>query len=200
MSGIFGKWDPEEVVIKDLGLANYINLETKEVPHTFGVTANKKFGSIKVNIVERFINKLMRSGQGKKKLGGKIIRGRKSTGMKLMIMGNVEEAFEIIHAKTKQNPIQVLVAAVEKSAPNEDVTRLRKGGISFTESVDVAPTVKLSESLKNLSLAIFASTFGSKKPFAQAIADELILASEGDNKGYAIKRKDEIERIAKSSR
>ena len=54
--------------------------------------------------------------------------------------------------------------------------------------------------IKNIALATFSSTFNNNKSFAEALAEEIILASEGDNKSYAIKRKDEIERIAKASR
>ena len=168
--------------------------------HSFGEFATKRFAKRKINIVERLINKLMRSGQGKKKLGGHVIRGRMSTGKKLQTMQAVDKAFDIIYAKTKKNPIQVLVNAIENATPNEDVTRIKKGAISYTETVDVSPYTKLNEAIKNIALATFATTFNSKQEFANALAEEIILASKADNKSYAIRRKDEIERIAKASR
>lgn len=197
---LFGKYSTEEVKVIDAGLARYLGLSNKYVLHTHGVISNKKSGGKDINVVERLVNKLMRSGQGKRKLGGHFIRGRGGIGKKLMMMKNVENAFDIIAAKTQKNPVQVLVDALQRASPNEDVTRLKKGGIAYTESVDVSPYTKLNDSLKNLALAVFASTFNNNKDFASSLAEEIILASEGDPKSYAVKRKDEIERIAKSSR
>ena len=197
---VFDKWDTSEVKVSDPGLIKYIGLDNRLVMHTFGVFSKKRFSKTDQNIVERLINKLMRSGQGRRKLGGKYIRNRNGTGKKLMIMKEVEAAFEMINARTKKNPVQLLVMATENSAPNEDVTRLKKGGVSYTESVDVAPYNKLNEALKNLALASFASTFNNKKGLAESLAEEIVSAAANDNKSYSIKRKDEIERIAKSSR
>ncbi len=197
---VFGKYNSEDVVMSDLGLAKYVGLNNKHVIHSFGVHAKKKFGVKEQNVVERLINKLMRSGQGRRKLGGHFIRGRGATGKKIMIMKEVEAAFDIIAAKTKKNPIQVLVIALERVSPNEDVTRLKKGGIAYTESVDVSPYNKINESLKNIALAVFSSTFNNSKTFSESLAEEIMLAAEGDPKSYAVKRKDEIERIAKGSR
>ena len=40
------------------------------------------------------------------------------TGKKARLINTVKTAFEIIELKTGQNPVQVLVRAVEYSAPN----------------------------------------------------------------------------------
>ncbi|MCD6478684.1 MAG: 30S ribosomal protein S7 [Candidatus Diapherotrites archaeon] len=200
MAKLFGRWDTTNITIRDPGLARYITLETKIIPHSFGAQAGKKFGKAKVPVVERLINKIMRSGQGKRKLSGKFMRGRGSTGKKLQAMKIVEKAFEIIEKKTNKNPIEVFIRALENSAPREDVTRFRKGGIIYTQSVDVAPLRRLDEALKNLALAAFANSFNTKKSAEEALAEEIILASQEDVKSYAVKRRNEIERIAASSR
>ncbi len=200
MTKVFDKWDAEGVIIKDLGLAKYINLDTHTIPHSFGKKNSKRFQKGEIGIVERLINKMMRSGQGKRKLSGKYIRGRKGTGQKIQTMETVEKAFEIIEQKTKQNPIQVLVQALENTAPREDITRIKKGGIAYSQSVDVAPLRRLDEALKNLSLAAFSNSFKNKTDASAALAEELILASKGDIKSFSVKRRDEVERIAKSSR
>ena len=200
MAKVFGKWDTENIAVQDMGLARYMTLETKMVPHSFGIKTGQKFGKAEVPIIERLINKIMRSGQGKRKLSGKFIRGRGSTGKKLQAMKIVEKAFEIIEKKTGKNPVEVYIRALEKSAPREDVTRFRKGGIIYTQSVDVAPLRRLDEALKNLALAAFANSFNTKKSASEALAEEIILASQEDVKSYAVKRRNEIERIAASSR
>ncbi|MCD6247650.1 MAG: 30S ribosomal protein S7 [Candidatus Diapherotrites archaeon] len=200
MTKVFGKWEANGIEIRDPGLARYIQLESKIIPHSFGGKAKERFGKAKIPIVERLINKMMRSGQGKRKLSGKFIRGRGSTGKKLQAMRIVEKAFEIIEKKTNKNPIEVLIRAIENSAPREDVTRFRKGGLFYTQSVDVAPLRRLDEALKNLALAAFANSFNTKKSAEEALAEEIILASEEDAKSYAVKRRNEVERIAASSR
>jgi small subunit ribosomal protein S7 len=197
---LFGKWDATEVKIKDAGLVPYLNLSNQLSLHTFGSVVASGKQKEHINVVERLINKLMRSGQGKKKLGGKFYRGRENCGKKLLSIKAVDNAFDIIHTKTKKNPVQVLIDAIENSTPNEDVTRITKGGVASAESVDIAPIKKLDEALKNIVLATFANTFNTKNTFENVLADEIILASQKDQKSYAIKRKDEIERIAKSSR
>lgn len=200
MALAFGKWDSAEVKIADVGLARYINLETKIVPHSFGRKAKKRFDKGSIDIVERLINKIMRSGQGKRKLSGKYIRGRGGCGKKLQAIEIIENAFEIIERRTKENPLQVLVKAIENAAPREDVTRVKKGGIIYSQAVDVAPLKRVDESLKNIAIAAFASSFNKKKGASDALAEELILASKEDSKSFSVKRRDEVERIAKASR
>lgn len=197
---IYDKWQCSEVKVKDLSLAKYIGLEDRLVPHSFGTQAGKRYTKKAINIVERLINKMMRTGQGKKKLGGKFIRGRGIPANKLQVMKLVEDAFHIIEEKTKTNPIQQLVTAIENSSPREDVTRLKKGGIAYTESVDVSPIRRLDEAIKNIALAAFATSFDSPKKASEALAEEILLAAKNDSRSYAIRRKDEIERIAKASR
>ncbi|MBN2067316.1 MAG: 30S ribosomal protein S7 [Candidatus Diapherotrites archaeon] len=200
MSLVFGKWETKDVKISDSGLANYIKLETKTVPHSFGRQTQKRFEKGKMSIVERLVNKVMRSGQGKRKLSGKYVRGRGSCGKKIQAMTIVEEAFSTVESKTKQNPLQVLVKAIENAAPREDTTKIKRGGISYAVAVDVAPMKRVDESLKNIALAGFVGSFNRKKSAAEALAEELILASQNDPKSLSVKRKDEVERIAKSSR
>ncbi len=200
MLKMFDKWQCSEVKVADLGLARYIGLDDRLVPHSFGITAGKKHVKKSLNVVERLVNKMMRTGQGKKKLGGKFIRGRGIPGNKLEIMNIVETAFQLIDDRTKTNPIQQLVAAIQNSSPREDVTRLKKGGVAYSESVDISPIRRLDEAIKNIALASFATSFDNPKKASEALAEEIMLAAKNDNKSYAVRRKDEIERIAKSSR
>lgn len=197
---LFGKWNPKEVRITDYSLAKYIDLESKKIPHTFGAHVNKAMAKAKISIVERLVNKIMRSGQGKRKLSGKYIRGRGSCGKKQQAIRIVEDAFELVQKQTGENPVQVLVRAIEKSAPREDTTRLTRGGISYTQAVDVAPLKRIDESLKNIAIAGFAQSFNNKTSAPEALAKEMVLASKEDPQSFSIKRRDEIERIAKASR
>lgn len=197
---LFDKWDTKGINYKDQGLYKYMNLEDKVIPHTFGSTNKESSRKIKINLVERLINKMMRSGQGKKKLSGKFIRHRNGCGKKEQIIKYVEDAFIYIEKTTKENPIQVLVTAVENAAPREDITKLQKGSITYTQSVDLAPVKRLDEALKNIALACFKETYKNRKESSIALAEEIINASKNDQKSFSVKRKDEIERIAQGSR
>ncbi|MFH0905801.1 MAG: 30S ribosomal protein S7 [archaeon] len=196
---MFGKWDTNALVFKDSGVQQYMCVDPRIVPHTFGIK-KKAIEKAKVNLVERLINKMMRSGQGKKKLSGKFIRHRMGCGKKEQLIKAVDEAFDYINKTTKENPLQVLVTAIENSAPREDIIKLQRGSITYTQAVDVAPMRRLDEALKNIALAAFKNTYNNSEDVYKALADELIAASKADQKSYAVKRRDEIERIAQGSR
>lgn len=197
---LFGKYGYEGVEIRDAGLAKYISLKPLNVPHTFARHANKQFEKAKVNLVERLVNKLMRGGTGEK-LGGRIIRTHgKLQGKKTKVLKFVGEAFATVEAKTKKNPVQALVHAVENSAPREEVTRVRFGGVSYQIAVDVSPQRRLDLALRNLALATIMSAFNNKASMADALANEIILASQNDANSYSVKRKNELERVARSAR
>jgi len=54
---MFNKWDASEVIVKDLSLIRYVNLDTIIIPHTFGRKGQGRFAKANVNLVERLINK-----------------------------------------------------------------------------------------------------------------------------------------------
>lgn len=201
MDKLFGKYPLDGITINDKSLAQVISLKQISVPHTFARHKKKTFGKMEVNIVERLINKLMRGGTGEK-TSGKVIRTHgRLQGKKLRIIKAVEETFATIEEKTKENPVQVLVRALENAAPNEDVTRVSYGGVSYQIAVDVSATRRLDLALRNITLAALMGTFNKKKTLATSLADEIIFTAKGDlQNSYAIKKKDEIERIARSAR
>src|SRR3989454_8723250 len=183
---LFEKYDLAEVVVHDPGLGRYINLSAIVIPHTGGRYANKPFGKAKSNIVERLINGLMRSEN---------YTGKKSSAIRV-----VRQAFEIIEQRAKQNPVQVFVNALEKSAPREEITRLRFGGISVPRAVDVSPSRRLDMALRNMCVGVTAASFKSPKPIQECLADEILKASRGEMESAAIAKKEELERIAMSAR
>lgn len=197
---VFGKWETNNIQIRDVTLTKQIAIESRRVPHSFGRFVRKAFQKEKLNVVERLINKIMRSGQGKRKLSGKYIRGRNSCGKKLQAIQIVEDAFDIVNKQTGENPVQVYVRAIENAAPREDVTRLKKGGVAYSQAVDVAPLKRVDESIKNIALAGFYGSFNTNTSASEALAKEIIQAGQGDNNSMSIKRRNEVERIALASR
>ena len=115
---LFRKWDLSQIEIKDVGLKNAISLKQTIFPMDFGRSALRRFNKANVNIVERLVNKMMHFGKHYAKNTGRM------AGKKIHIFNIVKIAFEIIHLKTGKNPVEVLVRAIENSAPNEDTTRI----------------------------------------------------------------------------
>ncbi|MCX6775443.1 MAG: 30S ribosomal protein S7 [Candidatus Micrarchaeota archaeon] len=200
MEKIFGKYDTSEVKVIDPSLSKYLDLTPVSIPHSHGRHGDKQFGKMKVNVVERLVNKLMRGGTGEK-TSGKVIRTHgRLQGKKFKAMKIVEEAFDSIAKATKFNPVQVLVDAIQNTAPREDTTRVQYGGVSYQVAVDVSASRRLDMALRNLSLAAIMGAFDKKKTLAQALSDEITLAAKNDQNSYAIKKRDETERMARSAR
>lgn len=183
---VFGKYDTTEIVINDAGLAKYIDLNSTSVPHSGGKHANRWFGKSNLSIVERLINNIMRT--------------EKYTGKKLKAYKAVSDAFDIIAAKTKKNPVQVLVEALENAAPREEVTRLQFGGISVPKAVDISPQRRLDIALRNVSSGVVAASAKNKKTIQDCLADEIMLAAKGDMTSFSVAKKEETERVAQSAR
>lgn len=198
---IFGKYSFENVEVKDLSLKQVISFREVFVPHSFGRHAKKPFAKEKINIVERLANKLMRGGTGEK-TSGKVIRTHgKLQGKKLKVLKIVERALDIIAQETKENPLQVLIRAIENAAPREDTTRVSYGGVTYQVATDISATRRLDLALRNITLAAIMSEFNNNKDLARALANEIIASAKNDTQAsYAIKKKDEMERIARSAR
>jgi small subunit ribosomal protein S7 len=201
MDKLFGKWAVDKIEIKDLSLAQNISLKPILVPHTFGRQAKKTLGKTQVNVVERLANKLMRGGTGEK-TSGKVIRTKgRMQGKKLHALKVVEQALTKVEEQTKENPVQVLIRALENAAPREDVTRVSHGGVSYQIAVDISATRRLDMALRNMTLAALIGAFNKPKSLSQALADEIVSTAKGDMQAsYAIKKRDETERMARSAR
>ena len=92
--------------------------------------------------------------------------GRMS-GKKIHTFNVIKTAFEIIHLKTGKNPVEVLVRAVENSAPNEDTTRIVYGGTVYHVSVDVSPIRRVDLALRFIADGVKESTFSNPKPIEE---------------------------------
>ena len=191
---LFRKWDTTEITINDIGLKTAISLKQTIIPLDFGRSALKRFNKADVNIVERLANKLMHFGKKYAKNTGRM------GGKKTHSLNVVRTAFEIINLETGKNPVEVLVRAVENSAPNEDTTRIVYGGTVYHVSVDVAPLRRVDLALRFIADGIKEATFSNPKPIEEYVAEHLILSANNDTNSPSIKKKNELERVAQASR
>ena len=183
---LFQKWSFKGIEAKDEGIKRYLNLTPMVLPHSMGRHEHKRFRKSKVNIVERLINGFMRPG--------------KNAGKKAKATTMVRQALEIINLRTGRNPIEVVVEAVENSAPAEDTTRIGYGGVVYHQSVDLAPQRRVDLSLRFITEGARKASANNPRTIQETLADELILASKKDIKSHGISKRHEIERVAQSSR
>ncbi len=191
---LFRKWDTSNIEIHDAGLKNAISLKKVIMPLTFGRSALKRFNKADVNIVERLANKIMHFGKKYAKNTGRM-GGKKSHSINI-----VKATLDIIHLKTGKNPVEVLVRAVENSAPNEDTTRIVYGGTVYHVSVDVAPLRRVDMALRFIADSVKEATFSNPKAIEEHLADQLIATAQNTPNAPSIKKKHELERVAQASR
>lgn len=145
----------------------------REVPKR-EVLADPKFGS---QDVSKFINVIMMSG--KKSVAEQI----------------VYRAFDQIHTKSGQDPLEVFTAALANVKPVVEVKSRRVGGANYQVPVEVRPSRRMALSMRWLREA---ARKRSEKSMAQRLAGELLEASEG--RGAAMKKRDEVHRMAEANK
>jgi len=193
----FNKWGTDDIKIEDPGLERYLSLDTRLVPKTGARYAGNRFHKSQVFIVERLVNKVMVPGHKSKKhfrSSGHI------TGKSNHAYHTVEGALTEIQRKTKQNPIAVLVKAIENAAPREEILTIEYGGARYPKAVECAPQRRIDVALRLFVQGAFAKSFNTKKSFMSALADEIIAAFNLSSTSTAIAKKQEVERQADSSR
>jgi len=188
---LFTKWTFDDVQISDISLHDYISVKQKfkyfqYLPHSAGRFNKKRFRKAQCPIVERVVNSMMMHGR--------------NNGKKLMAIRIVQHAFEIIHLLTDKNPLQILVDAIINSGPREDSTRIGSAGVVRRQAVDVSPLRRVNQAIYLLTTGARESAFRNIKTISECLSDELINAAKGSSNSYAIKKKDELERVAKSNR
>jgi len=181
---LFGRWDVTDIEFTDPSTERYITVTP--IAHTMGRHAGKQFQKSEISIVERLVNRLMQSGE--------------NTGKKQKAMNIVRDAFEIVHSHTEGNPVQVLVHAVENSAPREETVRLKYGGISVPKAVDTAPQRRVDQAVKFLAQGAYQGAFKTPTSIEEALASQLMGAANNDVETYAVNQKEEQERVAAAAR
>merc|ERR1712179_702926 len=182
---LFGRWTTSDVQINDISLTDYLPVKdkySKYLPHSSGRYQVKRFRKAQCPIVERLVNSMMMHGR--------------NNGKKLLTVRIVKHAFEIIHLLTGENPLQVLVNAIINSGPREDSTRIGRAGTVRRQSVDVSPLRRVNQAIWLLCTGAREASFRNIKTIAECLADELINAAKGSSNSHAIKKKDELERVA----
>ncbi len=129
-------------------------------------------------VVAKFVNKMM--WQGKKSLSQKALYS----------------ALDELRAKVSgEEPLTVFKKALENCKPNLEVRSRRVGGATYQVPVDVRPTRRLALAMTWL---IDYSRERGEKSMASRLAGEL--ADAYNNRGNAIKKKEDVHRMAEANR
>jgi small subunit ribosomal protein S7 len=128
-------------------------------------------------MVTQFVNNLMYDG-------------KKSTSFTVFYA-----ALDIIKEKTGENEHQVWKKALQNAMPQVEVRSRRIGGATFQIPTEIRPKRKIAIGMKWL---INYARKRSGKGVADKLAAELLAASK--NEGAAIKRKEEMHRMAEANR
>ena len=190
---LFDRWTFGDVQVQDQGLVPYINLTPMVVPKTNSYHHNSPFYKTKINIVERFMMRLMVTGHKGKK--HKISTGH-NTGKLLWMSNLMYEVFDELEKKTKQNPLQVFVTAIENSAPREEVITIERSGARYAQAVDMAPQRRVDLVLRYLAQGASHRAFDSSVSLKESIVGEVMDAYNLGDKSMARNRCNEIEKMA----
>jgi len=128
-------------------------------------------------LVAKFVNYIM-------------MDGKKSTSRSV-----VYESFDLIEKKTKKPAIEVFKKAVSNVQPMVEVRSRRVGGATYQVPMEVRPERRMALALRWIKKY---ATDRKDKTMAEKLSAELISASNGE--GSAIKKKDEVHRMAEANK
>jgi small subunit ribosomal protein S7 len=128
-------------------------------------------------IVTKFINTVM--SDGKKSTAEKIVYG----------------ALEIIHQKTKDDPMKVFKKALSNVRPAVEVKSRRVGGSTYQVPVEVRPERRNSLGLR------WITSFAQNRR-GQSMVDKLAseLFDAAENRGEAVKKREDVHRMAEANK
>jgi len=138
------------------------------------ILPDPKFHSV---LVSKFINTLME-------------RGKKTVARRV-----VYEAFELIAAKTKKDPLEIFDTAMKNVTPTVEVRSRRIGGANYQIPVEVRGDRKNALAFRWM---LGAARSKKGKPMHQKLAMEIMNAA--NNEGDAIKKKEDVHRMAEANR
>lgn len=195
---ILNLWSTEGITVNDPGLKGYINLKASIVPRTCGRHAARQFYKSQLNIVERLVNHLYVPGhRGKKHL----LSSGACVGNVSTIWGIIKDCFKILENKTKKNPVEVLVRAIENAALREEITSFQVGGIIVRRAVITAPQRRVDLALRLMTQSSYRRACGNPNGMAACLADEILACYSNDSAlSTTIKEKQRIEREAAGAR
>jgi small subunit ribosomal protein S7 len=128
-------------------------------------------------LLTKFVNDVMRDG--KKSIAERIVYG----------------AFDIVEAKTGEEPLRVFKKALDNVKPVLEVKSRRVGGATYQVPVEVRPERRVALGMR--WLITYAQTRG-EKTMAEKLAGEILDAA--NNRGGAVKKREDTHKMAEANK
>jgi small subunit ribosomal protein S7 len=112
----------------------------------------------------------------------------------------VEQALLKIEKRLENNPIQVLVEAIENASARDEIITIEYAGARYPKAVEMAPQRRVDTALKLFVQGAYQDSFKNEKPMETALAQEILYAYDKDKSSTAFSKGRELERQADSSR
>ena len=163
---LFGRWGYKDLKVKDPSLDGYMSFQQAKTqvffPHTAGKYQTRGFRKVGCPVIERMVDSMMMHGR--------------NAGKKLMAIKIVKQALEIVHLMSpeKENPLQVVLQAIENGGAREDSTRIQMGGVIKRQAVDVAPLRRVNQAIYFMCLGAREASFRKIKSIAECLAEEIM--------------------------
>ena len=138
------------------------------------VLPDPKFNNL---VIAKFMNAIMEDG--KKGVAEKIVYG----------------AFEIIAAKSKQDPVAFFMEVLEKVKPSVEVKSRRVGGATYQVPVEVRPARAVRVAMRWL---IDAAANRNDKTMDAKLASEMLDAH--NERGAAVKKREDTHKMAEANK
>lgn len=131
-------------------------------------------------VVAHLINRSMRSGK------------------KAVAEKQIYQAFDLIKEKTKKDPLEIFLQAIENIKPAVEVKSRRVGGAAYQVPLSVSPVRRESLAIRWLILAAQTRSNKEYHHFYEKLTAEILDALQ--NQGGAIKKKQDIHRMAEANK
>ncbi len=132
------------------------------------------------------------------RLVAKLINRSMYEGKKSVATKQVYDAFKILEAKAKKDPLEVFRSAVENIKPQIEVRSRRIGGAAYQVPTPIRGDRKETLAVRWLVNAARARSNSTYHTYAEKIAAELLDAL--NNEGTAIKKKLDTHKMAESNK
>ncbi len=126
----------------------------------------------------------------------KLVNQIMQDGKKGIAFGIVYGAFDIIKERTESDPMEYFLKALENVKPLLETKSRRVGGATYQVPMEIRPERRQTLAIR--WIVSFARKRGGEKEMEKKLASEIIDAY--NNAGGAIKKKDEMHRMAEANK
>jgi len=131
----------------------------------------------------------------KDKLVAKFTNSLMEDGKKAVAESNIYGAFDIIHNRFKEEPVDIFRKALDNVKPKIEVKSRRVGGATYQVPVEVRPERRMALAMRWL---VMYSRKRGEKTMRERLAAEFVDAAQG--RGNSVKKRDDTHKMAEANK